>query len=68
MVLNFYEPRNFSDMEADELYLLSGLLNVASSAIPSRFDKTLKCLSAVNKMLCLGIYPHFFVIKNIFFA
>lgn len=68
MVLNFYEPLNFSDMEADEPYLLRDLLDIASSAIPSGFDKTLKCLSAVNQMLCLGIYPHFFVIKNIFSA
>ena len=68
MVLSFYEPLSFSDMESDGLFLLSGLLDVANSAMPSRFDKTRKCLSAVNKMLCLGNYPHFFVIKNIFSA
>lgn len=68
MVLNFYEPLNFSDVESDGLFLLSGLLDVANSAIPSRFDKTQKRLSTVNKMLCLGNYPHLFVIKNIFSA
>ena len=68
MVLNFYEPLNFSDMKPDGLFLISGLLDVVSSAVPSKFEKTLKCPSAVNKMLCLGNYPHFFVIKNTFSA
>lgn len=47
-------------MRPDGHSLFSYLCDVAKSAdMPSRFNETLENISVMNKMLCLGNYPHF---------